>query len=86
MDHNVPTIEITIDHDLNQLELIKLFEQLKNKIGEPCIYELTDAEKLEIEKIKREIAEKEKLEMEAEEKVRMEIEKEEKEKQIEEWV
>lgn len=86
VDRNVPTIEITIDHDLNQHELIELFEKLKNKIGEPCTYELSDAEKLEIVQIKNEIAEKEKLEREAEEKMRIEIEKEEKEKEIEEWV
>lgn len=82
----MPTIEFTIDHDLNQHELIELFEKLKNKIGEPCTYELSDAEKLEIAQIKNEIAEKEKLEREAEEKMRIEIEKEVKEKEIEEWV
>jgi hypothetical protein len=82
----VPTIEISIDHDLNQLELIQLFESLKGQIGEPCTYELTDAEKLEIVKIKNEIAEKEKLEREADEKFRAELEREEDERKIEEWV
>lgn len=82
----MPTIEITIDHDLNQLELIQLFESLKSKIGDPCSYELSDAEKIEIARIKSEIAEKEKLEKEAEENMKIEMEREEKEKQIEEWV
>lgn len=80
------TIEISIDHDLTQFEIIQLCESLKNKIGNRCIYELSDAEKLEIEKIKIEIAEKEKIAKENEEKAKIELEIKEKEKQIEEWV
>lgn len=85
-DHNIIPIEINIERDLTQFDLIDIFEKLKRKIGDPCTYELSNAEKLEIEKIKKEIAEKEKLEREAEERLKAEEERAEKEKQIEDWV
>lgn len=65
---------------------MQIFESLKLKIGEPCIYEFSDAEKKEIEKIKNEIAEKEKLQRDAEETLKLEEENEIKERQIGEWV
>lgn len=66
--------------------MIDIFEKLKRKIGEPSTYELSDAERLEIEKIKNEIVEKEKLEREAEKRLKFEGEQAKKEAQIEEWV
>lgn len=79
-------IEIFIDHDLSQLEVVKLFEDLKSKIGEPSTYELSNAEKEEIEKIKHQIMDMEKAEKAAEELKLAELEREEKERQVEEWV
>lgn len=79
-------IEIYIDHDLNQLEVVKMFEGLKTKIGEPSTYELSEAEKEEIENIKQQIIDMENAERAAEERKIADKEREEKERQAEEWV
>ena len=79
-------IEIFIDHDLSELEVVKMFEDLKMKIGEPSTYELSEAEKEEIENIKQRIIEMENAERAAEERIIAEKEREEKERQAEEWV
>lgn len=85
-DKNLMPIEIFIDHDLNQLEVVEIFENLKKKIGRPSVYELSDAEKAEIEQIKQKIIDMENAEKAAEEKKIADLEREEKEKEIEEWV
>lgn len=85
-DRNFIPIEIMIDHDLSELEVKDIFESIKNKIGEPCTYQLTDAEREEIENMKNKILELEKMEKIAEERKIAEIEQQEKQKQIEQWV
>ena len=59
---------------------------MKKKIGEPSTYELSDAEKEEIENIKQRIIDMENAERAAEERIIAEKEREEKERQAEEWV
>lgn len=85
-DRNIMPIEISVDHDLTQLELMQMFEKLKSQIGEPCTYELLEADKLELEKLKERIFEKQELEKAADEKMLIDKEREENENQIEEWV
>lgn len=85
-DRNLTPIEILIDRDLNKDAIQEIFEKLKLKIGEPCSYELTEAEEEEIRKMKEKIEELEKAEKAEVERKRAELERIEKEREIEEWV
>lgn len=68
------------------MELQNIFEDLKTKIGKPRLYELTNEEKEEIERLKKEIADKEFEEEEEMKRIKEQKEREDNEKKLEEWV
>lgn len=86
LDREIIPIEITINHELNDAEIQKIFESLKLKIGHPHTYELSKEEQDEINKIKKLIADKEAAECEKMKQKRAQEEFEENQMKLDEWV